>query len=60
MKDSYLKRPNRNLIERIREAESDEEITALLADGASFDEADDRTRSRWHKAAKLRRREISE
>lgn len=59
MKHTYSKRPHKNLVQTIREAESEEEITQLLSLGGTFEDAGPKTRSRWHESAKKRRRELN-
>lgn len=48
------------LRERIKSAESAEEIAALLKEGEGYQYASNETRRRWIKAAKERREELSE
>ncbi len=57
-KPPFPKREHKNLVQTIRLAESQEEINMLLAVGNSLEHASDKTRSRWHEAAKARRSEI--
>lgn len=59
MKNHFFKRPHRNLVQSLREAESEDEISALMLIGKAYDGASDKTRSRWHEAAKVRRQQLS-
>ncbi len=58
MKVTFKNRMHGNLVQRIRSAESAEEIDAYLTLGVAYESASDKTRSRWHEAAKIRRREL--
>ncbi len=58
-KDHFTKRPHHNLVRSIREAGGRAEIASLLELGhTTFDNASEKTRSRWHEAAKARLKEI--
>lgn len=57
-KPPFLRRPKTSLVESIRVALSDDEITQLLELGSSYDHASDKTKLRWRKAAEARRGEI--
>lgn len=58
MKQQFTKRPHRSVLDRLREAETAEEIDRQLAIGMTFDDVSETTRNRWRKQAKKRRQEI--
>ena len=49
----------KGLVERLREAKSRTQIEELLAAGAKYEYASDRTRNRWKAVAELRLKELS-
>lgn len=59
MKPAFRKRDHTNLVQSIREALNTDEIDGLLALGSTMEHASEKTRSRWHEAAKKRRKELS-
>jgi len=51
---------DRQILHRIRRASSPDEIEKLLDEGRQFQNATERTRSRWRKHAEKRRKALEE
>jgi hypothetical protein len=54
-----MNNPHESLTDRIRAAESPEEIEALLEEGRHYENANNRTRSRWKRKAKQRLQQLA-
>lgn len=58
-KPLFTKRPHTNLVQSIRMAQSNGEISELLALGATYESASLKTVGRWYAAAKKRSAELA-
>lgn len=53
-----ISEPGHRVLDRLRRAQSEQEIRMLLSLGAHFSHASHRTEARWRKAADRRRKEL--
>lgn len=54
-----MNEPTESLTDRIRAAESAEEVEALMEEGRHFEYADDKRRRRWQRIAKHRLQQLA-